>query len=59
MSDSDWYCVHYGESCQRVAAKSPGEAFEIVRNLHESEWGDGAFDQYDVQIELEYAQDKV
>jgi hypothetical protein len=43
--------VRYGEACQTVLAMSAAAAVEVVRNEYEAEWGEGAFDLYDVEVE--------
>ena len=53
MGNAVWYRVFFGEFSRTVEAHSANEAFEIVCGEYESEWGDLAFDQYDIIIELE------
>lgn len=48
------YVVRYGETSVVVTAHTMNEAVEIVRNEYEAKWGEGAFDQYDVEVEREY-----
>ena len=53
--DGAYFIIKFGDSSVRLWARSPREAHDVVRNQHEAEWGDGAFDQYDVQVEEEFS----
>jgi hypothetical protein len=53
MGNTHVFRVRYGEAYQTVVARTADAAVEVVRNEYETEWGEGAFDQYDIEVEDE------
>ena len=44
------FIVKDGELERMVIADTPAEAYNIVREVYEEEWGAGAFEQYEPEV---------
>ena len=57
MSHTGRYIVYFGDTSSVVKAESPSDAVTMVSLDYEREWGEGAFDQYEVSVEPEEVDD--